>query len=382
MTISNESIRTLLQECRGYVELACNNEQAGSEKAPQVLAQIDELLTGEAIDQHLHQPTSASVQFTFRHPVSGEEVSVFMSLTEIQEKLSDEIYDKLASSVCSCEPIGETNVVDCNCSDHVDEYDLLPVPVIAPRTERLSNRYGIDGDYFGKNLARTIRGFDSFTPDELARHLFRLGLVADSSVLKEQEFSGWAAVALEFLNSLIWDEVGVDTLAKLRRGQGVNTDSGRLWLAAHDFVENTPTTAPLPYQTRVRSWLLECFGVAIAGDRIERNHRFLEEALELVQSCGCTESEAQQLVQYVFSRPVGEISQELGGTMVTLAALAAAHNLSMHRAGEAELARIAQPEVMDLIRSKQLSKPSMSPLPGAYPGRAPFEPNTASEHRP
>lgn len=379
MTSSTESIRSLLQECRGYVEQAYNNEQAGSEQAPLVLAQIDEFLNGEAID--LHQQPGASVKFTFRHPVSGEEVSVAMSLKEIQENLSNELYDKLAESVCSCEPVGETNVVDCNCGDHVDEFVLQPVPEIAPRTERLSNRYGIDGDYFGKNLARTIRDFDSFTPDELARHLFRLGLVADSNVLKEHEFSGWAAVALEFLNSLMWDEVGVNTLAKLRKGQGVNTDSGRLWLAAHVFVENVPATAPLPYQTRVRSWMLECFGVAIAGDRIERNHRFLEEALELVQSCGCTESEAQQLVQYVFSRPVGEVSQELGGTMVTLAALAAAHGLNMHRAGEAELARILQPEVMDRIREKQLSKPSMSPLPGAYPGRAPFQPNQTPENR-
>ncbi|HCL4132386.1 TPA: hypothetical protein N2C61_003493 [Pseudomonas aeruginosa] len=379
MTISTESVRSLLQECRIYVEQAGGSEQAGSEKAPLVLAQIDEFLNAPAAEQH--QPACASVQFTFRHPVSGEEVSVAMSLKEIQENLSNELYDKLAESVCSCEPVGETNVVDCNCGDHVDDFVLQPVPEIAPLTERLRNRYGIDGDYFGKNLARTIRDFDSFTPDELARHLFRLGLVADSSVLQEHEFSGWAAVALEFLNSLMWDEVGVNTLAKLRKGQGVNTDSGRLWLAAHDFVENVPATAPLPYQTRVRSWMLECFGVSIAGDRSERNHRFLEEALELVQSCGCTESEAMLLVQYVFSRPVGEVSQELGGTMVTLAALAAAHGLNMHRAGEAELARILQPDVMDRIRQKQLAKPSMSPLPGAYPGRAPFQPNQTPENR-
>lgn len=379
MTISTESVRSLLQECRIYVEQAGGSEQAGSEKAPLVLAQIDEFLNAPAAEQH--QPACSSVQFTFRHPVSGEEVSVAMSLKEIQENLTNELYDKLAESVCSCEPVGETNVVDCNCGDHVDDFVLQPVPEIAPLTERLRNRYGIDGDYFGKNLARTIRDFDSFTPDELARHLFRLGLVADSSVLQEHEFSGWAAVALEFLNSLMWDEVGVNTLAKLRKGQGVNTDSGRLWLAAHDFVENVPATAPLPYQTRVRSWMLECFGVSIAGDRSERNHRFLEEALELVQSCGCTESEAMLLVQYVFSRPVGEVSQELGGTMVTLAALAAAHGLNMHRAGEAELARILQPDVMDRIRQKQLAKPSMSPLPGAYPGRALFQPHSTPENR-
>ena len=39
-------------------------------------------------------------------------------------------------------------------------------------------------------------------------------------------------------------------------------------------------------------------------------HRFLEEALELVQACGATASEAHQLVDYVYGRPVGEPAQE------------------------------------------------------------------------
>src|SRR4051794_3958497 len=39
-----------------------------------------------------------------------------------------------------------------------------------------------------------------------------------------------------------------------------------------------------PFQPRVQPWLVACFGAEIAGDRIERNHRFIEEALELVQA--------------------------------------------------------------------------------------------------
>lgn len=69
----------------------------------------------------------------------------------------------------------------------------------------------------------------------------------------------------------------------------------------------------LSFQSRVQPWLMECFGPMIAGDREERNHRFLEEALELVQACGCTASEAHQLVDYVFGRPVGEPTQEAEG---------------------------------------------------------------------
>ncbi|SDS68590.1 hypothetical protein [Pseudomonas trivialis] len=124
---------------------------------------------------------------------------------------------------------------------------------------------------------------------------------------------------------------------------------------------------PAPFQSRVQPWMMACFGEAIAADRQERNHRFLEEALELVQACGCTATEAHQLVEYVYGRPAGEQSQEVGGVMVTLAALCLAAGLDMHAAGEAELARIWTK--VEQIRAKQAAKPAMSPLPGAYPDR-------------
>lgn len=117
------------------------------------------------------------------------------------------------------------------------------------------------------------------------------------------------------------------------------------------------------FQLRVKPWMLECFGAEIAADIEERNHRFLEEALELVQACGCTPSEAHQLVDYVFSRPVGERNQEVGGVMVTLAALCLAQSLDMHEAGDVELARIWTK--VEQIRAKQAAKPKHSPLPVA-----------------
>lgn len=117
------------------------------------------------------------------------------------------------------------------------------------------------------------------------------------------------------------------------------------------------------FQQRVYPWLIACFGEAIAADREERNHRFLEESVELVQACGCTRSEAHQLVDYVFNRPVGEKSQEVGGVMVTLAALCLAQDLNMHDNGEVELTRIWT--MVEKIRAKQAAKPKHSPLPEA-----------------
>lgn len=117
------------------------------------------------------------------------------------------------------------------------------------------------------------------------------------------------------------------------------------------------------FQARVRPWLVECFGEQIASDRVERNHRFFEESTELVQSCGMTREDAHALVDYVYGRPAGEPAQEMGGVMVTLAALGLANGLDMRADGEAELARICEPSVMEKIRAKQASKPRGSALP-------------------
>lgn len=122
-------------------------------------------------------------------------------------------------------------------------------------------------------------------------------------------------------------------------------------------------TVPADFQARVQPWMMECFGPEISSDRRERNHRFIEEALELIQACGATASEAHQLVDYVFGRPTGEPSQEAGGVMVTLAALCLANGLHMHQAGETELARVWTK--MEKIRAKQAAKPKHSPLPVA-----------------
>lgn len=139
-----------------------------------------------------------------------------------------------------------------------------------------------------------------------------------------------------------------------------------LWDVPDDEADPPLPVAPAePFQPRVVPWLLACFGSLIAGDRQERNHRFLEEALELVQACGCSRSEAHQLVDYVYGRPAGERFQEAGGVMVTLAALCLAQGMDMHEAGETELTRIWT--MVEAIRAKQAAKPKHSPLP-THPG--------------
>lgn len=122
----------------------------------------------------------------------------------------------------------------------------------------------------------------------------------------------------------------------------------------------------MTFQENVHSWMRECFGSKIMLNTVERNHRFLEEALELVQACGATQTECLQLVYYVYERPVGEGVQEVGGVMVTLAALCSAQEINMENAAEKELKRIWI-KIRE-IREKQMRKPDFSPLPGSDNG--------------
>ncbi|WP_255503068.1 hypothetical protein [Cupriavidus sp. UME77] len=158
----------------------------------------------------------------------------------------------------------------------------------------------------------------------------------------------------------VWSAWGVGTMSS-NDFSLVAEDDERL----DDITDAALAAMPAPFQARVQPWMLECFGVEIAADAQERNHRFLEEALELVQACGATASEAHQLVDYVYGRPVGDKAQEVGGVMVTLAALCLAQGLDMHAAGETELARIWTK--VEQIRAKQAAKPKHSPLPQFAP---------------
>lgn len=117
----------------------------------------------------------------------------------------------------------------------------------------------------------------------------------------------------------------------------------------------------MTFQNRVKDWLVACFSKCALFGREERTHRFLEEALELSQACGCLKGEALALVDYVFARPVGDVDQEVGGVMVTLAALSSVHNIELDHAAETELRHNWQRS--DVIRSKRDARPVGSPLP-------------------
>lgn len=115
------------------------------------------------------------------------------------------------------------------------------------------------------------------------------------------------------------------------------------------------------FQDAVNEWMLSCFGKQITQDHVERNYRFFEESIELVQSLGCSKEDALKLIDYVYDRPVGYPKQEVGGVMVTLSALCTAANIDLLQSANTELNRIWLNIVH--IREKQRRKPIKSPLP-------------------
>jgi hypothetical protein len=122
------------------------------------------------------------------------------------------------------------------------------------------------------------------------------------------------------------------------------------------------------FQNRVAAWMQETFGPEVAADFQERGFRFGEEALELLQANGTSKEDVLKLVDYVYSRPIGELHQEVGGTMVTLAALCESRALDMIVKGVQEIARCEQPEVKAKIQAKQADKRKRmiaTPLPGS-----------------
>lgn len=110
-------------------------------------------------------------------------------------------------------------------------------------------------------------------------------------------------------------------------------------------------------QEQIWIWCQETFeGIASWRTDKERAYRFLEESVELFQSVGMEKEDAYKVVDYVFGRPVGEPSQEIGGTMVTLLALASHLGLDVNEALIEEYERITRPEIQQKIREKQKAK--------------------------
>ncbi len=125
--------------------------------------------------------------------------------------------------------------------------------------------------------------------------------------------------------------------------------------------EPLPRTGGLPaIQRRVWVWCTHVFAERPGWqEKRQRVQRFIEEALELAQACDVPREDMERLVSYVYGRPVGDPQQELGGTVITLAALAEALGLDAEAAGFDEMERVERPDVSEKVRAKQKAKDAL-----------------------
>jgi hypothetical protein len=93
-----------------------------------------------------------------------------------------------------------------------------------------------------------------------------------------------------------------------------------------------------------------------AISQLERARRFFEEATELAQAAGMSREDAHRLVDYTYDKEPGDPFQEVGGVMVTLVVLAERLNINTYIAGWTEIDRCHQPEIMEKIRRKRVTK--------------------------
>lgn len=89
----------------------------------------------------------------------------------------------------------------------------------------------------------------------------------------------------------------------------------------------------------VLQWAVDSFGPT-ALNRDERAARVTEEAIEVAQVEGVPLEVIQRITERVYSRPVGELGQEIGGLMVCLYALAANCGVDFDAEFRREFARV------------------------------------------
>lgn len=109
-------------------------------------------------------------------------------------------------------------------------------------------------------------------------------------------------------------------------------------------------------QHDVARWINQVFGLDWLISKEERGCRVLEEALELAQAMGVSHLQAVDLARQVYNKPIGEISQELGGVMHTLLACHASCNINAADTILPTLDDVWQRERMERIRKKRHDK--------------------------
>ncbi len=109
------------------------------------------------------------------------------------------------------------------------------------------------------------------------------------------------------------------------------------------------------WQREVSQWVRGRFGSLSLFDPQERATRVLEEAFELAQAAGIHAVTAATVMKHVYRRPRGDLRQEAAGLVLTLFALASAHDFDLLTETRKEIDRVLAVPI-EVSRERQTSK--------------------------
>ncbi len=85
---------------------------------------VREVLAGSAPPAKAQHSVPEEFSFEYRHP-NGECHTVTVSREQVINEMPDFLFEALCSKFCNCEPVGETNVVECCCDEYAEEFKLI-----------------------------------------------------------------------------------------------------------------------------------------------------------------------------------------------------------------------------------------------------------------
>ncbi|HGA2732592.1 TPA: hypothetical protein ACIR09_003605 [Pseudomonas aeruginosa] len=82
------------------------------------------LALDDDVDAQAQHSVPEEFSFEYRHP-NGECHTVTVSREQVINEMPDFLFEALCSKFCNCEPVGETNVVECCCDEYAEEFKLI-----------------------------------------------------------------------------------------------------------------------------------------------------------------------------------------------------------------------------------------------------------------
>lgn len=179
-------------------ELVCNLHDSSTAEIDEYsyyLSDIDEDFEWRTLYTHPTPPSVAvpeGFEFVYIHPFSKEKKTVVVTGEAVAERMSDYLEDALAEQICKCQPVGETNVVECGCEDYIEDFELQTPAAPSPDHSGDANKMAAPSVPESEAKARALEDF----ADDIDRRVAEWKAAKENalyrSIIEGQEWSGRA----------------------------------------------------------------------------------------------------------------------------------------------------------------------------------------------